>query len=191
MIECDGFGFRVGHFKKGPIDSQYKDARRLVSAKVEIAFGLVDRFELSFSTHWLRGETSNDVQARFIRFAAIRVGKLFDGMLEHADLLERLGDLDPDDPAWAASAGANDDCAFSRNLPPKVWNRIDQGGHPITAVREWRGLSVDQLARKAKLPAIRLSAWEQGRAEIEFEQALTLARALGVAVHLLEPETAE
>lgn len=191
MIECDGFRFQVGHFKKGPIDPQYKDGRRLVSAKVEIAFGLADRLELSFSTHWLRGETSNDVQARFIRFAAIRVGKLFNGMLEHADLLERLGDLDPDDPAWAASAGANDNCAFARNLPSKVWRRIDQGAHPITAVREWRELSVAQLAREAKLPVTHLSAWEQGRVEIGHEQTLALARALRVAVHLLQPETTE
>jgi hypothetical protein len=173
---------------RGPIDPDYTDKRRLTSATVELRTGLTESLKLQFATHWLRGETDNDVKARFLRLAAHRIGDLYEQLVENAELLEDLSTLDPDDPAWSNSAATNDNGRLDANLPQAVWMEVDGGKHPLQAVREWRSVSLDQLAADTGIALEVLQAHEARRARASVDDLILLGRRLRVQFHLLDDE---
>jgi len=184
---ASGWTFDVYGLAKGPVDDAYDDRRRLTQGKVRINTG-VAQFELTFVTHWLRGEDFNDVKARVLQLAADRIGDLYDSLLQHAEMLESMATLGPDDPSWSIGVATNDNVGVSANLPAEVWAEVDRGLHPLQAARVWRGMSVDALAASAGLAAEAITAFETRRTKPDVDHLMALARPLRVRFHLLADE---
>lgn len=190
MHKHKGWTFDVWRLVRGPVDSAYADKRRLATAEVRILAGIGQEFTISLCSNWLRGETDAEVRSRFLRLAALRVEALLDGLIEQAEFYERLAKEDPDAPSWGLSGAENDNCALAPNLPPEVWQEIDRGAHPLTAVRTWRGLSIGDLARDAGRRPAKIAKYEAGAVRPAWAALIRLARRLEVRPHLLMPEPA-
>jgi len=70
-------------------------------------------------------------------------------------------------------------------VPDHVIGRIDEGIPVLQALREWRGLSLWELAVISEVPEPVIAANEAGNAEPSEEQLFALARALEVDAGLL------
>jgi len=67
--------------------------------------------------------------------------------------------------------------SFAQTLCHKVWGALF--GEEIEAIREEKGLSVDEAARRAGVTAAAWEAVEAGRAPQSWEQVCALAEGLG------------
>jgi len=71
------------------------------------------------------------------------------------------------------------------DVPDHVIDRIDEGIPILQALREWRGLSLWELAVISEVPEPVIMANEAGRTDPSDGQLLALARALEVDAGLL------
>lgn len=190
MHKHKGWTFDVWRLVRGPVDSAHDDKRRFASAEVRVLGDIGQEFTISLCSYWLRGETDAEVRARFLWLAALRIEALLDGLIEQAKFYQRLAREGPDAPVWGLSGAENDNCALAPNLPAEVWQQIDRGAHPLTAVRTWRGLSIRDLARDAGRRPAKIAKYEAGVVQPAWEALIRMARRLGVRPHLLMPEPA-
>ena len=74
-------------------------------------------------------------------------------------------------------------------VPDALVDRLADGGNPVRVWREYRGLTVTALARRAKVSSARLSAIENGSAigSVPAQTLRDVADALGIAVDDLLP----
>ena len=74
-------------------------------------------------------------------------------------------------------------------VPDALVDRLADGGNPVRVWREYRGLTVTALARRAKVSSARLSAMENGSAigSVPARTLRDIADALGVTVDDLLP----
>ena len=74
-------------------------------------------------------------------------------------------------------------------VPDAFVGRLADGGNPVRVWREYRGLTVTALARRAKVSDVRLSAIENGAAigSVPARTLRDIADALGVTVDDLLP----
>ena len=74
-------------------------------------------------------------------------------------------------------------------VPDELVDRLAGGGNPVRVWREYRGLTVTALARRAKVSNARLSAMENGAAvgSVPARTLRDIADALGVTVDDLLP----
>jgi len=83
----------------------------------------------------------------------------------------------PDEPAMEFGPDADED------LPEEVLAAIADGATPLAAVRTWKGMTVDQLARLSSVSAAIITGAEGGR-ELSPEDQVKLAFVLGVGADL-------
>ena len=86
---------------------------------------------------------------------------------------EMLADLAAYDAA-KAEAG--------EGMPLAVFSRIISGDNPVTVIREWRGLSQAELARRANLHRVQLHDIETGKSRGSVETLKAIAVALDVGM---------
>lgn len=96
---------------------------------------------------------------------------------------------------FAADARKSDeqlyDEARARNetaLPERVWLEIEAGAHPIKAIRKWRGLNQEDLARTAGTSKAYISQIETRHRRPGRELSLAIAAALDVNLGALTDE---
>lgn len=89
---------------------------------------------------------------------------------------------DPEDLALIAMAeAARDEDTF----PADVAKRLAAGENVLKTLREWRGLTQEELGAKADMSKQYISQIETGRREIGMKVAKKLAPALGIGVESL------
>ncbi len=114
-----------------------------------------------------------------------------DGKREYAivpmDIFERLMSVaeDMDDVALYDAAMAVDD---GTRIPGEVLNATIEGTHPVKAWRTYRGLTQQELAKRAEISKPFLSQIERGKRVGTIKVLSALARALDVPVDLLQNE---
>jgi antitoxin component HigA of HigAB toxin-antitoxin module len=81
------------------------------------------------------------------------------------------------------------DSGETGTLSAAVVNRLLDGEHPVTVLREYRGLSVSALAAAAGTSQSFVSEIEAGRKRGGVETLNRIARALSVPLDLLVPST--
>jgi mRNA interferase RelE/StbE len=86
---------------------------------------------------------------------------------------EMLADLAAFDAA-KAEAG--------EGMPLAVFSRIISGENPVTVIREWRGLTQAELARRADLHRVQLHDVEAGKSRGSVETLKAIAVALDVGM---------
>jgi mRNA interferase RelE/StbE len=86
---------------------------------------------------------------------------------------EMLADLAAFDAA-KAEAG--------EGMPLAVFSRIISGENPVTVIREWRGLTQAELARRADLHRVQLHDVESGKSRGSVETLKAIAVALDVGM---------
>ena len=86
---------------------------------------------------------------------------------------EMLADLAACDAA-RAEAGVG--------VPLAVFSRIISGDNPVTVIREWRGLTQAELARRADLHRVQLHDIESGKSRGSVETLKAIAVALDVGM---------
>jgi DNA-binding XRE family transcriptional regulator len=76
----------------------------------------------------------------------------------------------------------------AETFPDAVVATILEGTHPVKAMREHRGLTQVELARASGTSSVYISQIERGKRRSARKLLAKLARALGVASDLLEPD---
>ena len=77
--------------------------------------------------------------------------------------------------------------ANEETVPLEVVRRLSDGTVPVTIWREYRGLSPDEFAAAAHVPAELLAAVERGKEDVPLRTMHALARALRVDLDDLVP----
>jgi len=72
----------------------------------------------------------------------------------------------------------------NKALPPEVIAAIDRGVTPLLAVREWKGYSIEDLARIAGVEEQAIRSAEDG-GELSLQTRVALAKSLGVDADVL------
>lgn len=67
-------------------------------------------------------------------------------------------------------------------MPHEVLTRLIEGENPVRVLREWRGLSVSELARRTDVHRVQIHDIEAGRKTGSAKTLKALAGALGVSV---------
>ena len=84
---------------------------------------------------------------------------------------EMLADVLAFDTAMAASG---------EGMPVAFFTRIIEGENPVRVIREWRGLTQAELARRAGLHRVQLHDIETGKSRGSVDTLLAIAGALDV-----------
>jgi DNA-binding XRE family transcriptional regulator len=77
--------------------------------------------------------------------------------------------------------------ANEETVPFEIVRRLSDGAVPVTVWREYRGLSPEELAAAAHVPAELLGAVERGKEDVPLRTMQALARALRVDLDDLVP----
>ncbi len=107
----------------------------------------------------------------------------YEDLVALAELGEDLGTAQIVDRSLAAIASGEDII-----LPAEVAEPIIHGENPIKVVREWRGLTRAQLARRNKLTERYISELEAGTSAGSPRALKAIAKTLKVPVDLLTPD---
>lgn len=75
-----------------------------------------------------------------------------------------------------------------RRYPAAIVDRIIDGDNPLKVIREWRGITQDQLAAKAGMSKNYMSMLETGKRTISKKTAMQLAAPLDVDADILLDE---
>jgi DNA-binding XRE family transcriptional regulator len=86
---------------------------------------------------------------------------------------EMLADLAAYDAAKADAA---------EGMPLDIFQRIINGENPVKAIREWRGLTQAELARRANLHRVQLHDIETGKSRGSVDTLKAIAVALDVSL---------
>ena len=70
----------------------------------------------------------------------------------------------------------------AEGMPLEVFTRIINGESPVRVIREWRGLTQAELARRAGLHRVQLHDVETGKSRESVDTLLAIAGALGVGL---------
>ncbi len=92
----------------------------------------------------------------------------YDRLVADSEMLADLAACD------AAKAEAGE------GMPLAVFSRIISGENPVTVIREWRGLTQTELARRADLHRVQLHDVESGKSRGSVETLKAIAVALDV-----------
>lgn len=96
--------------------------------------------------------------------------EVYDRLVADSEMLADLAAYD------AAKAEAGE------GMPLEVFSRIIDGENPIRVIREWRGLSQAELARRADLHRVQLHDIETGKSRGSVDTLKAIAVALDVAL---------
>jgi DNA-binding XRE family transcriptional regulator len=96
----------------------------------------------------------------------------------------RLSGEDAEDLALAAMADAVK-ARKEESVPSQVADRLLAGEAAVKVLREWRGLTQNDLAKKTGLAKLYISQLENGRARPGRKALTSLAKALGLGVDAL------
>ena len=94
----------------------------------------------------------------------------YDRLVADSEMLADLAAYD------AAKAEAGD------GMPLEVFQRIINGENPVKVIREWRGLTQAELARRSDLHRVQLHDIETGKSRGSVDTLKAIADALGVAL---------
>ncbi len=74
------------------------------------------------------------------------------------------------------------DSEAGEGMPITVFKRILDGENPVRVLREWRGLTQAELARRAGLHRVQVHDIETGKSRGSVDTLMAIADALGVAL---------
>jgi mRNA interferase RelE/StbE len=77
--------------------------------------------------------------------------------------------------------------AGGEGMPHEVLARIIDGGSPVRVIREWRGISAAELARRASLHRVQVHDIENGRSAGSVQTMKRIAEALDVPLDDIVP----
>jgi ribosome-binding protein aMBF1 (putative translation factor) len=107
---------------------------------------------------------------------------------EYEALLARAGDDAAEDVATARIIAATD-AKIARGedvaLPAAVWNAIESGEHPVRAIRNHRGLTHAEVAKRAALREGYIADIEAGRRRGSAASLKAIATALDVRLEVI------
>lgn len=88
------------------------------------------------------------------------------------------------DSEMLADIGAYDRAManLGEGMPLEVFARIIAGENPVRVIREWRGVTQADLARRAGIHRVQLHDIETGKSRGSVDTLKSVARALGVSL---------
>ena len=107
---------------------------------------------------------------------------------DYETLLARSGDEASEDAMTARIVEATDaKIAWGEDvaLPTAVWAAIESGGHPIRAIRKYRGLTQIDVAEQARLRQSYIADIEAGKKTGSAASLKAIAAALGVPLDVI------
>ena len=93
------------------------------------------------------------------------------------DRMVAASEMLADVPAYDAAMSIPGD-----GMPVAFFTRIIQGENPVRVIREWRGLTQAELARRAGLHRVQLHDVETGKSRGSVDTLKAIAGALGVGL---------
>jgi DNA-binding XRE family transcriptional regulator len=104
---------------------------------------------------------------------------------DYESMRARVGDEDAEDAMTARILAAT---ASHVAIPESVWAEIEAGPSPIRPLRQWRGLTQEQLAKAAQISQGYLSSLETGKKVGDLDTLRAIATALGVGLDDVTPD---